>query len=428
MGIAPAYDTRVGSLMRVLLLTPMPPSPRGLSATPVLLHALLRALRARHDVTLVTVAGPHPQDIEAAHSLRESGLDLHAVPRMEATRTDRAGRWIHHTARWAFGSLPARTIWFHRPEVQETLDRLAALRRFDLVHVEDNAMGVYRLPRGVPSLFTEHEVRTPRDVRWTEWLREPDGPYRGLLDEIDWHRWERYQRTVWRRFDLVQALTERDARTMRQLAPELASRVRVNPFAVEIPAATDPALEEDDTIVFTGGFLHAPNVDAARWLVGEIMPRLRAMRPGVRLRIVGADPRGALRGLAAADVEITGWVPSLATELARAAVVVAPLRVGGGQRMKVFEALAAGKAVVTTARGAEGLHVAEGEPAPLVLAESADALASATAALLRDRAHRRALGARARELMIARHGPDAYGARIDETYATLVRGARRPDA
>ena len=414
--------------MRVLLLTPMPPSPRGLSATPVLLHAQLRALRARHDVTLVTVAGPHPQDIEAAQALRESGLDLHAVPRMEATRADRAARWIDHTARWALGRLPMRTIWFHRPEVQDTIDRLAAERTFDVVHVEDNAMGVYRLPRGVPSLFAEHEVRTPRDVRWAEWLRDPDGPYRGLLDEIDWHRWDRYQRTVWRRFDLVQALTERDARTMRRLAPELASRVRVNPFAVEIPTPTDPALEEDDTIVFTGGFLHAPNVDAARWLVGEIMPRLRTRHPGVRLRVAGSDPRGALRGLGSADVEIVGWVPTLATELARAAVVVAPLRVGGGQRMKVFEALAAGKAVVTTPRGAEGLLVADGEPAPLSLAESADAFAAATAALLQDRAQRRALGARARELMIARHGPDAYGERIDDVYAALVGGMARAGA
>ena len=414
--------------MRVLLLTPMPPSPSGLSATPVLLHAQLRALRARHEITLVTVAGPHEQDIQAAQALRESGLDLHAVPRIEATRGDRATRWIAHTARWVLGRRPMRTIWFHRPEVQHTIDRLAAERTFDLVHVEDNAMGVYRLPRGVPSLFTEHEVRTPRDVRWTEWLGEPDGPYRGLLDEIDWHRWDRYQRAVWRRFDLVQALTDRDARTMRRLVPELASRVRVNPFAVEIPSPTDPSLEEDDAIVFTGGFLHAPNVDAARWLVGEIMPRLRTLHPGVRLRLAGSDPRGALRGLAAEDVEIVGWVPSLATELARAAVVVAPLRVGGGQRMKVFEALAAGKAVVTTPRGTEGLLVPDGAPAPLAIAESADAFAAETAALLRDRGQRRALGARARELMIARHGHDAYGERIDDTYAALTGGASRPGA
>ena len=414
--------------MRVLLLTPMPPSPHGLSATPVLLHALLRALRERHEVTLVTVAGPHPQDVDAARALADSGLDIHAVPRSEATRVQRGARWVRHTARWAFGRLPARTIWFHRPEVQRTIDRLAAERTFDLVHAEDNAMGVYRLPRGVPSLFTEHEVRTPREVQWTGWMAAPDGAYRGLLDEVDWHRWERYQRAVWRRFDLVQALTERDARAMRELVPELASRVRVNPFAVEIPPLADPALEDDDTVVFTGGFLHAPNVDAARWLAGEIMPRLRTLHPGVRLRLVGADPRGAIASLASPDVEVVGWVPSMQPELARAAVVVAPVRVGGGQRMKVLEALAAGKAVVTTARGAEGLLLEDGEPAPLCLAESPDAIAASIAGLLRDRARRRALGARGRALIEARHGIEAYGARTEAAYAALVEGRVRRSA
>ena len=94
----------------------------------------------------------------------------------------------------------------------------------------------------------------------------------------------------------------------------------------------------------------------------------------------------------------------------------------------MFEALAAGKAVVTTPKGAEGLLVGDGEPAPLSLAESADAFAAATAALLQDRAQRRALGARARELMIARHGPDAYGDRIDDVYAALVGGMARAGA
>jgi len=411
--------------MRILLLTPMPPSRRGLQATPVLLHALVRAVRERHEVTLVTVAGPNPQDIEAADALRASGLEVHAIPRLEATRWSRARRWAHHTARWAFGRLPMRTIWFYRPEVQQTIDRLAAERTFDVVHVEDNAMGVYRLPTGIPSLFGEHEVRTPRPVRWAAWMRDEEGAYRGLLDEIDWHRWARYQRTIWRRFDLIQVLTDRDARTMERIAPELRGRVRINPFAVEIPALADPSLEEDGTIVFTGGFLHAPNVEAARWLAGEIMTRLRTLRPGVRLRIVGNDPRGSLRDLASDDVEIAGWVPSMQAELARAAVVVAPLRTGGGQRMKVLEAMAAGKAVVTTARGATGLLAADGDSLPVVIAETAEEIATRTAALLHDTARRRALGARARELVATEHGIDAYSARTEAAYAELLSGARR---
>lgn len=412
--------------MRVLLLTPMPPSPRGLQATPVLLHGLLSAVRERHEVTLVTVAGPNLQDVEAADALRASGLEVHAIPRIEATRWSRARRWADHTARWALGRLPMRTIWFHRPEVQETIDRLAAERTFDIVHVEDNAMGVYRLPTGIPSLFGEHEVRTPRPVRWTAWLHDDEGAYRGLLDEIDWHRWPHYQRTIWPRYDLIQVLTERDARTMERIAPELVGRVRVNPFAVEIPPLGDPSLEEDGTIVFTGGFLHPPNVQAARWLAGEIMTRLRTLHPGVRLRLVGNDPRGSLRDLATSDVDVVGWVPSMQAELARAAVVVAPLTTGGGQRMKVLEAMAAGKAVVTTARGATGLLPRGDEPLPLIVAESADEIATQTAALLNDAPRRRALGARARELVAAQHGIEAYAARTESAYAELLARARTP--
>src|SRR5215207_108584 len=277
--------------MRVLLLTPMPPAPSGFAATPVLLHALLAALRERREGALVTGAGPNRDDIAAAEALRDSGLEIHAVTRLEDTGAARARRWVHHTLRWATGRTPMRTIWFHRPEVQLILDDLFARRTFDVVHVEDNAMGIYRLPHGVPSLFTEHEVRAPRDVRWTAWMR--DGLYRGLLDEMDWHRWRRYQREVWSRFDLIQVLTARDARVVERIAPAVAARVRVNPFAVDVPPPTDPTLEQEGAIVFTGGFLHAPNVDAARWLVREIMPLLRAQHPGARLRIVGSDPRGS---------------------------------------------------------------------------------------------------------------------------------------
>jgi glycosyltransferase involved in cell wall biosynthesis len=167
-------------------------------------------------------------------------------------------------------------------------------------------------------------------------------------------------------------------------------------------------------------------VEAARWLAGEIMTRLRTLHPGVRLRIVGNDPRGSVRDLAASDVDVLGFVPSLGAELARAAVVVAPVRTGGGQRMKVLEAMAAGKAVVTTPRGTDGLLPRDGEPLPLVIAETAEAIATETAALLRDAPRRRALGERARALVAAQHGIDAYAARTERAYAELMARARTP--
>jgi glycosyltransferase involved in cell wall biosynthesis len=111
-------------------------------------------------------------------------------------------------------------------------------------------------------------------------------------------------------------------------------------------------------------------------------------------------------------------------ELARAAVVVAPLQTGGGQRMKVLEAMAAGKAVVTTARGATGLLPHGEEPLPLVVAETAEEIATQTATLLRDVTRRRTLGARARELVAAQHGIEAYAARTESAYTELMAHAR----
>jgi hypothetical protein len=101
--------------------------------------------------------------------------------------------------------------------------------------------------------------------------------------EADWQRWRKYQLSVWRRSDRIQVFTPRDAEAVAALAPDLAERVRVNPFGVELPAPLDDRLEEPGHVLFVGNFTHPPNVDAALWLGTEIMPALRTCYPGVRL-------------------------------------------------------------------------------------------------------------------------------------------------
>jgi glycosyltransferase involved in cell wall biosynthesis len=405
--------------MRVLLLAPHPPDPHGPGAIPVVVHAQMTALCARHDVTLVTIAGPDERELATVDRLAAAGVDVHAVRRTEPHALASGRRWVRDAARWLVTGLPMRTVWFREPGVQRTIDRLLAERRFDVVHASDNAMAAYDVGRTAPTLLTEQEVRAARPVDWSRWAR--GNWYRGTLDEVDWHRWPRYQRRVWRRFDRLEVFTPRDACAVAALAPELASRVHVNPFAIELPPAADPAMEEPDTIVFIGHFLHAPNVDAARWLASEIMPRLRVRAPGVRLRIVGADPNGAVRRLVAPDITVTGFVPDAGLELARAAIVMAPVRIGGGQRMKVLHSMALGKAVVTTTRGAEGLLLDDASP-PIAIADTADAIADATASLLAAPSMRRELGARARALVAQRHSVEAYGDRLDASYAALRSG------
>jgi glycosyltransferase involved in cell wall biosynthesis len=397
--------------MRVLLIAPMVPQRDGAGAIPVLLYAQLVGLRERHDVTLVAGLGDEPGEAEAAAELVRENPDVHIADRRRPPpglrRWRRRGRLA---ATWIGRGWPWRTVWFAAPDVQNVLDKLAATRAFDVVAVEDDAMSVFRLPAGVPAVLTEHEVLRPRAIDWgaghpAEWPR-------WALREIDWRRWLSFQRKAWRRFDRVQVFTERDAQAVAELAPEVGPRVRVNPFGLVLPPAADPAREVPGTVLFMGNFSHPPNRDAAAWLAREIMPIVKSRYGAARLLIVGSAPPREVRDLAGANVDVIADVPSVEPHLEAACVVLAPVRTGGGMRMKVLHALACGKAVVTTTRGTEGY---ETDP-PLAVADDAEGIAAETALLLGNERVRRALGERARAYAERHHSPAAWAARLEAVY------------
>jgi glycosyltransferase involved in cell wall biosynthesis len=227
---------------------------------------------------------------------------------------------------------------------------------------------------------------------------------------------------VWSRCDALQVFTERDAAAVAELAPELSDRVRVNPFAIELPLLDAHVGDNEDTMLFAGNYTHPPNVDAALWLAEEIVPRVVALRPGAKLLLAGPYAPPAVRALNGPAVRFLGQVDDLDPLLRRAAVVMAPVRTGGGMRMKVLHALAHGKAVVTTPRGAEGL-IGAGDP-PLAVAHDAQGLADAAARLLADPASRRELGARARAYAQEFHSPQAHRARLEAAIADAVGRVR----
>ena len=407
--------------MKILLLTPMPPAAEAPGAIPVLLYALVRTLAQRHQITLVTPTGSEASEEAALAAVRELGVAVHVAPLVPPDFGSRWERRLHLGGSWLAGGQPWRTCWFKSPHVQRILDRLLRDDTFDLVHVEDNAMGAYRLCTNAPKLLTEHEVRQPRPLRWG---RSPGASWRQwALGEIDWGRWAAYQRRTWRGFDRIQVFTDRDAQAVGRLAPELAPRVRVNPFSVSLPAAARPEHEEADLLFFAGNYTHAPNVDAALWLGREIMPRLRAARPGVRLALAGIYPPPAVTELAAPDLLVLGPAPAIEPWLERAALVIAPLRIGGGMRMKVLQAMAMGKAVLTTGRGAEGLAVA-GQLPPLVVAEDTASMAAAAAALLADPQQRWLLGRQARAYVMEHFSPAAHVHRLEAVYDELLADAQ----
>jgi glycosyltransferase involved in cell wall biosynthesis len=402
--------------MNILLVAPMPPQSEAPGAIPLVLYAELLGLMPRHTITLVTVAGPDPNEWAALDHLQSIGIDVQAVRRSEPSgfaRWQRRWRWA---GTWLRGKYPWRTIWFWEPELQRILNHLLVERSFDLIIVEDNAMGIYRYCTQTPLIFTEHEVRRPRSIDWR--AGSPSSWLRWAFRETDWSRWRRYQSSVWHRFDRIQVFTPRDADAVIALAPDLSERVRVNPFGVDLPAPIDYALEEKGNVLFVGNFTHPPNVDAALWLGHEIMPLLRVRYPGVRLTLVGIYPPQSVQALACDDIVVTGSVPEIEPFFERAAVILAPLRIGGGMRMKVLQAMALGKAVVTTPRGADGLTI-DGQQPPLIVAESAEEIADATASLLNSSDTRQSLGHRAHAFVSENFSAQAYARRIEAAYVEL---------
>lgn len=179
--------------------------------------------------------------------------------------------------------------------------------------------------------------------------------------------------------------------------------------------------EEDTRLVFTGSMDWRPNQDAAHHFVRDIWPILRRARPDLIATFVGRDPPPDVRQLAEVPgIEITGTVPDVRPMIGRAAVYIVPLRIGGGSRLKILEALAMEKAVVSTTVGAEGLLVRDGHE--IVLADGGAAFAAAVLALLGDQDARRRLGAAGHALVEAHYRWESIGARLEAFVRRVAEG------
>jgi glycosyltransferase involved in cell wall biosynthesis len=181
------------------------------------------------------------------------------------------------------------------------------------------------------------------------------------------------------------------------------------------PAGVEP---EPDTLVFTGVMKYLPNSDGIRWFLAEVLPLVRESVPGVRLLVVGADPPPDLRRMASGGVTLTGRVGDVRPYVDRAAVSIVPLRMGGGTRLKIVEAFAMKKPVVSTTVGAEGIDVADGES--ILLADEPRAFADAVVRLLRDGRLREKLVRNAYALMMDRYEWSVIGGILEEGYAAAL--------
>jgi len=269
---------------------------------------------------------------------------------------------------------------FTSPEVQKLLADWIPQRRFD-VAVCDFLASTLNFPQTLPTptaLF-QHNVETVLWKRRAEfeakWLDR-------MLSKLEYAKMVRFEPQQIRRFHHVIAVSDADRQAMSSMVDP--SHISVVPTGVDLSKYRyDPeARPAGPLVVFTGSMDWKPNIDGVEFFCQEVWPLVVSNVPKARFRVVGRDPHPRVKRLASESVEVTGTVPSVVDHFREAAVVVVPLRMGGGTRIKIYEGMAMGKATVSTTVGAEGLDVEHGRD--ILLEDSPTDFARAIVTLLQE--------------------------------------------
>lgn len=411
--------------LRVLFVTPYLPSPPRFGGQRRL-HGLISGIAAKHDVSTLSLVDADEDHAEAVRATRAYCRKVATVPSRRRAASTAMKRLLQIQSLLT----PRSYEWLaHREDAfAKTLDSMLAEDRYDVVHFEFPYMASYKTRKahrngaGPVFLLDEHNIEYDI-IRQT--ADAGGGLFRRAYSAINWRKLRAEELSSWTRLDGCTLTSARDQERLLADAPK--TRTAVVPNGVDLESfrlRESPAPIEPKTLLFFGAIDYYPNTDGLRFFLDEVMPRLRAQIPGVRLRVVGKSPPEEILARRAPDVEVTGEVPDVRPHIERAAAVVVPLRLGGGTRLKVLEAMAMGKAVISTTLGVEGLDVKDGRD--VLIADDPEGFVKQTERLFGDAELTARLGEAARRLVEARYGWNASVARLSDFYGEVLesRGAR----
>lgn len=372
---------------------------------------LLKALASSHEVTLLSFRRNDDQPGDPVE-LRDmlAGFESFPIP-SEGSRVV----FAHALARGVLSRTPFLVAKYDSPDLRKRLGELA--RQADVVHFDMLPLMAHAdlVPAGTPVVYNAHnvehallETRARMETRW---------PVRAFLVGQS-PRLREFECAAVGRAELVLACSDSDAMQLRALAGGCDVEVIANGVDLEgnQPAPTPPA--HPARLVFVGQMGWFPNRDGVDWFLRDVFPRILAARPDAQFVLVGKPGDLAVPETVAGSVTLAGFVDDLQPWVHDAAVYVVPLRAGSGTRLKVLEAMALGKAIVTTCIGSEGIALEDGESA--VFADDEAAFADAVVALIGDPQRVADLGAKARVVAEAQYGWEAIGRKLLQRYDRLL--------
>lgn len=324
-----------------------------------------------------------------------------------------------------FRTEPFTVIRYYSPEMFKKAKQLIESGEFDVIHTAFYYMGQYvadkriTIPKNTAVILDTHNIEY---LIYRRAARLAKNPVIKLLTYLEALRIKRYEVPIYKKFDKCIAFSELDKNNITGLSG--ASNIVVNPSCIELPAAGKEGLsggEEKNTVLFFGLLNTPANDDAIKFFYKNIFPKVKEKVPDVKFVIAGKRASSYVLGLRRQpSVRFLGLVDDMQGLLRKTELVVAPLRLGGGTRIKILEAWAAGKAVVSTSIGAQGVEASNG--ADIIIADSASDFANSVVNLLNNEPARRQIGTAALKKAAEYYGPGRIIGNLEAIYKQVLSG------
>lgn len=401
--------------MKILFLSAWFPYPAD-NGSRIRVFNLIRQLARAHDVTLLAFSQSDGVRDERIEEMRRYCAGVGVVP-----RTPFRPNSLRSLA-GLFSPRPRSFVDTYSPQMSRMVERVTEREQFDVVVASEIDMAPYATAVDVrPRILEDLELTVLREKFETQTQF-----HRRLRYGLMWWKTRRFTARLLRQFDGCTVVSEGERLDVRRIAPA-SCPVVVVPNGVDVADyAGDFGPPQRDTLVFPGALTYDANLDAMAFFLAEIFPRVRAERPGARLRITGRTEGVPADQLPLGEgVTLTGYLDDVRPTVAQSWACVVPLRQGAGTRLKILEAMVLGTPVVATSKGAEGLAVTPGED--LLIADDPAAFAAQVVALLGDPAVRDRIRRAGRQLVRERYDWNVIGGGvrrlIDETFASVGGGS-----
>lgn len=398
--------------MKILFLTPYVPYPLNNGGL-IRVHHILVNLGAKHDVTAICMEPDNDAQAQGIKVIEDKGIKIETVPVANSQKKEL--KRIYQLLSLA-SSKPYQYKQYHSRAMQSAITKHLEEGDYDLLLVEFSQMGYYDLNTDIPRFVDQHNVEYEIMHRTFETEKSP---LRKLLAYSEWKKFHKQEIQNCEKFTACLTTSQRDAEILQQRSPGMECHVIPNGVDSEFFKSANTEIDPN-MVLFTGTISYYPNTEGILWFYKNIWPLIKEKNPAATFCIAGKSPPPEVQSIADADpsVTVTGMVDDMRDYYNKAAVVVVPLRVGGGTRLKILEGMSMSKAIVSTSVGAEGIDHSDGSD--ILLKDTPQEFSDAVVEVMTDSTLRQKLEKGGRTLVEAKYDWRAVTDKLSDVFEQTV--------